>query len=143
MVGAVNPDSFDTLHSYSNTFEMPFLTPWFPEKVCSPRSILDVLISCVLMNSAQNSVELGCAYNFLQIVSSFMDFATSMRPDFHRAVIDTIAHYGWKNIIYLYNTLEGKQLLARFVDGVGGETFPAKTSIVLSLQHSLNIWFHL
>ena len=33
MVGAVNPDSFDTLHSYSNTFQMPFLTPSFPEKV--------------------------------------------------------------------------------------------------------------
>lgn len=33
MLGAVSPDSFDTLHSYSNTFQMPFLTPWFPEKV--------------------------------------------------------------------------------------------------------------
>jgi len=33
MLGAVNPDSFDTLHSYSNTFKMPFVTPWFPEKV--------------------------------------------------------------------------------------------------------------
>ena len=40
-----------------------------------------------------------------------MDFATSMRPDFHRAVIDTISHYGWKNIIYLYHTHEGKQLI--------------------------------
>lgn len=33
MMGAVSPDSFDTLHSYSNTFQMPFVTPWFPEKV--------------------------------------------------------------------------------------------------------------
>lgn len=33
MLGAVSPDSFDTLHSYSNTFQMPFITPWFPEKV--------------------------------------------------------------------------------------------------------------
>lgn len=33
MLGAVSPDSFDTLHSYSNTFQMPFVTPWFPEKV--------------------------------------------------------------------------------------------------------------
>lgn len=33
MIGAVSPDSFDTLHSYSNTFQMPFVTPWFPEKV--------------------------------------------------------------------------------------------------------------
>lgn len=33
MLGAVSPDSFDTLHSYCNTFQMPFITPWFPEKV--------------------------------------------------------------------------------------------------------------
>lgn len=33
MLGAVSPESFDTLHSYSNTFQMPFVTPWFPEKV--------------------------------------------------------------------------------------------------------------
>lgn len=37
-----------------------------------------------------------------------MDFATSMRPDFHRAVIDTINHYAWKNIIYLYSSQDGK-----------------------------------
>lgn len=35
MLGAVSPESFDTLHSYSNTFQMPFVTPWFPEKVSS------------------------------------------------------------------------------------------------------------
>lgn len=33
MLGAVSAESFDTLHSYSNTFQMPFVTPWFPEKV--------------------------------------------------------------------------------------------------------------
>lgn len=33
MLGAVAPDSFDTLHSYTNTFQVPFVTPWFPEKV--------------------------------------------------------------------------------------------------------------
>lgn len=37
MLGAVSPDSFDTLHSYSNTFQMPFVTPWFPEKVSTVR----------------------------------------------------------------------------------------------------------
>lgn len=35
MLGAVSPESFDTLHSYSNTFQMPFVTPWFPEEVSS------------------------------------------------------------------------------------------------------------
>ena len=31
-MGSVDPESFDTLHSFSNAFEMPFVTPWFPEK---------------------------------------------------------------------------------------------------------------
>ena len=33
IMGAVDPESFDTLHSFSNAFEMPFVTPWFPEKI--------------------------------------------------------------------------------------------------------------
>lgn len=46
MLGAVSPESFDTLHSYSNTFQMPFVTPWFPEKVLAPSSgFLDYAIS--------------------------------------------------------------------------------------------------
>ena len=32
IMGSVDPESFDTLHSFSNAFEMPFVTPWFPEK---------------------------------------------------------------------------------------------------------------
>ncbi|CAH0402152.1 unnamed protein product [Chilo suppressalis] len=73
MLGAVTPDSFDTLHSYTNTFQMPFVTPWFPEKVIPPSSGL-------------------------------IDYAVSMRPDYHRAVIDTITYYGWKNVIYIYDS---------------------------------------
>ncbi|CAG5081544.1 Similar to GluRIA: Glutamate receptor 1 (Drosophila melanogaster) [Cotesia congregata] len=77
MLGAVSPDSFDTLHSYSNTFQMPFVTPWFPEKVLTPSS-------------------------------GFLDFAISMRPDYHRAIIDTVRHYGWRKIIYLYDSHDGE-----------------------------------
>ncbi|KAL4717856.1 hypothetical protein ACJJTC_001005 [Scirpophaga incertulas] len=76
MLGAVAPDSFDTLHSYSNTFQMPFITPWFPEKVIPPSSGL-------------------------------VDYAVSLRPDYHRAVIDTITYYGWKNVIYIYDSHDG------------------------------------
>ncbi|CAH1108328.1 unnamed protein product [Psylliodes chrysocephalus] len=73
MLGAVSPDSFDTLHSYSNTFQMPFVTPWFPEKVLAPSS-------------------------------GFMDYAVSMRPEYHKAIIDTVKYYGWRQIIYLYDS---------------------------------------
>jgi hypothetical protein len=31
-MGSVDPESFDTLHSFANAFQMPFVTPWFPEK---------------------------------------------------------------------------------------------------------------
>ncbi|KAF7384108.1 hypothetical protein HZH66_012358 [Vespula vulgaris] len=77
ILGVVSPDSFDTLHSYSNTFQMPFMTPWFPEKVLTPSSGL-------------------------------LDFAISMRPDYHRAIIDTVRYYGWKKIIYLYDSHDGE-----------------------------------
>jgi Receptor family ligand binding region len=77
MLGAVSPDSFDTLHSYSNTFQMPFITPSFPEKVLSPSSAV-------------------------------LDFAISMRPEYHQAIIDTVKYYGWSQIIYLYDSHDGK-----------------------------------
>lgn len=77
MLGAVSPDSFDTLHSYSNTFQMPFVTPWFPEKVLAPSS-------------------------------GFLDYAISMRPEYHQAIIDTVRYYGWRSIIYLYDSNDGK-----------------------------------
>ena len=35
LMGTVDPESFDTLHSYANAFEMPFVTPWFPESMYS------------------------------------------------------------------------------------------------------------
>ncbi|KAL0280716.1 UNVERIFIED_CONTAM: hypothetical protein PYX00_001932 [Menopon gallinae] len=76
MLGAVSPDSFDTLHSYSNTFQMPFITPWFPEKVLTPSS-------------------------------GFLDYAVSMRPDYHQAIIDVVRYYGWRRIIYLYDSHDG------------------------------------
>ncbi|XP_045107939.1 glutamate receptor 1-like isoform X2 [Portunus trituberculatus] len=76
MVGSVQPDSFDTLHSYTNTFQMPFVTPWFPENVPNPSSGL-------------------------------MDYATSMRPEYHQAIIDLIHYYGWDHIIYLYDSHDG------------------------------------
>ncbi|XP_068232916.1 glutamate receptor 1-like isoform X2 [Palaemon carinicauda] len=76
MVGSVQPDSFDTLHSYANTFHMPFVTPWFPENVPNPSSGL-------------------------------MDYATSMRPEYHQAIIDLIHYYRWDHIIYLYDSHDG------------------------------------
>ncbi|CAF4750593.1 unnamed protein product [Pieris macdunnoughi] len=77
MLGAVNPESFDTLHSYTNTFQIPFVTPWFPEKVIPPSSGL-------------------------------IDHAVSMRPDYHKAIVDIIVHYGWTEIIYVYDSHDGK-----------------------------------
>ncbi|XP_042864773.1 glutamate receptor 1-like [Penaeus japonicus] len=84
IVGAVQPDSFDTLHSYANTFQIPFVTPWFPENVPNPSSGL-------------------------------MDYATSMRPDYHRAIIDLIIHYRWDHIIYLYDSHDGEYQLRYIV----------------------------
>ncbi|CAH1170158.1 unnamed protein product [Phaedon cochleariae] len=98
MLGAVSPDSFDTLHSYSNTFQMPFVTPWFPEKVLAPSS-------------------------------GFMDYAISMRPEYHKAIIDTVKYYGWRKIIYLYDSNDGLLRLQQIYQGLvpGSESFQVST----------------
>ncbi|XP_065162532.1 glutamate receptor 1-like [Atheta coriaria] len=98
MLGAVSPDSFDTLHSYSNTFQMPFVTPWFPEKVLAPSS-------------------------------GFIDYAISMRPEYHQAIIDTVKYYGWNKIIYLYDSHDGLLRLQQIYQGLSptGESFQVST----------------
>lgn len=40
--------------------------------------------------------------------SGLLDFAISLRPDYHNAIIDIIRYYGWKKIIYLYDSHDGK-----------------------------------
>ncbi|XP_057375759.1 glutamate receptor 1-like isoform X2 [Daphnia carinata] len=76
ILGAVSADSFSTIHSYTNTYHMPFFSPWFPEKVPVP-------------------------------TSGLMDYALSLRPEYHQAILDVIAYYGWKNIIYIYDSHDG------------------------------------
>lgn len=33
-----------------------------------------------------------------------------MRPDYHKAIIDTIRFYGWKKIMYLYDSHDGEYI---------------------------------
>lgn len=40
--------------------------------------------------------------------SGFLDFAISMRPDYHQAIIDTIQYYGWEKVIYIYDSHDGR-----------------------------------
>ncbi|XP_045510361.1 glutamate receptor 1-like isoform X1 [Colias croceus] len=103
MLGAVNPESFDTLHSYTNTFQMPFVTPWFPEKVIPPSSGL-------------------------------IDHAISMRPDYHRAIFDVITHYGWKEIIYMYDSHDGLLRLQQLYQTMQ----PGRTTFKISLVKRIN-----
>ncbi|XP_028032188.1 glutamate receptor 1-like [Bombyx mandarina] len=103
MLGAVTPESFDTLHSYTNTFQMPFVTPWFPEKVIPPSSGL-------------------------------IDHAVSMRPDYHRAIVDTIIYYGWKDIIYMYDSHDGLLRLQQLYQSMQ----PGRTAFRISLVKRIN-----
>lgn len=50
MLGSVSPDSFDTFHSYSNTFQMPFVTPWFPEQVRKYKNIPNYVVIIIIIN---------------------------------------------------------------------------------------------
>ena len=48
---------------------------------------------------------------FFQVLtpsSGFLDYAISMRPDYHQAIIDVVRYYGWRKIIYLYDSHDGK-----------------------------------
>jgi ionotropic glutamate receptor len=84
MVGTVDPESFDTLHSYANAFEMPFVTPWFPES----------------MYHGPND-------------AGKQHFAIQVRPDYHEALVDLITYYGWTKIIYIYSDFDGLLRLQR------------------------------
>lgn len=44
-----------------------------------------------------------------------MDYALSLRPEHHQAILDVIAYYGWKNIIYIYDSHDGEFLRARAI----------------------------
>lgn len=44
--------------------------------------------------------------------SGLMDYALSLRPEYHQAILDVIAFYGWKNIIYVYDSHDGKGALS-------------------------------
>ncbi len=48
MVGAMNAESFQTYHSYANTFEMPIVVPWYPMK---SEKVSEVLFSCFVLFS--------------------------------------------------------------------------------------------
>ncbi|CAG9136026.1 unnamed protein product [Plutella xylostella] len=107
MLGAVSPDSFDTLHSYTNTFQMPFVTPWFPEKVKPPSSGL-------------------------------IDHAVSLRPDYHKGVIDTITYYGWKTVIYMYDSHDAGACLHLAYSNGTFVHIPLRTNKVLTAFLSLD-----
>lgn len=40
--------------------------------------------------------------------SGSMDYALSFRPEYHQAILDVIIHYGWKKVIYIYDSHDGE-----------------------------------
>ena len=70
----VDPESLDTLHSYANAYQMPFVTPWFP--------------TTSNVQSIKNSEK--------------QHYTLQIRPEYHDALMDLITYYGWSNIIYIY-----------------------------------------
>ena len=37
-----------------------------------------------------------------------MDYALSFRPEYHQAILDVIIHYGWRKVIYIYDSHDGE-----------------------------------
>ena len=42
-------------------------------------------------------------------MSTSLDYALSMRPEYHQAVLDIIRHYHWDDVIYLYDSEDGER----------------------------------
>ncbi len=93
LMGVVDPESFDTLHSYANAFEMPFVTPWFPETAYGLTGSGGILVG-------DGGVGGGTAGK--DGAEGGADFAMQIRPDYHEGIIDIITYYGWDKIIYIY-----------------------------------------
>ena len=74
LVGTVDPESLEILHSFANAYEMPLVTPWFPESI----------------------------YHNAKDLSKQQHFTIEIRPDYHEALTDLITYYGWTRIIYIY-----------------------------------------
>ncbi|KAH1002602.1 hypothetical protein HUJ04_008677 [Dendroctonus ponderosae] len=70
-----------------------------------------------------------CNFQVLPPSSGFLDYATSMRPEYHQAIIDTIKYYGWRRIIYLYDSNDGLLRLQQIYQALtpGNEPFQVKT----------------
>lgn len=107
LVGAVSADSFSTIHSYTNTYHMPFFSPWFPEKVLCFLIHLSKLFDMIL-TSWPYIIQYLLRIQVPVPTSGLMDYALSLRPEYHQAILDVIAYYGWKNIIYIYDSHDGK-----------------------------------
>ena len=80
MDGTADPESLDTLHSYANAYEMPFVTPWFPESI---------------YHDSNNEM------------TEKQKFTIEIRPQYHQALMDLITYYGWTDVIYIYSDFDG------------------------------------
>lgn len=59
--------------------------------------------------------------------SGMLDYAVSLRPDYHGAILDTVRYYGWTNVIYMYDSHDGMSILSN----------------KLLLCFLLNLWFNI
>ena len=104
-MGAVDPESFDTLHSFSNAFEMPFVTPWFPEKNFGK------ILWKVWRISHNRAFPLDAE-------DPVQNFAVQMKPKYHRAIVDLVLHYDWRSIIYIFQSSEGLYRLQKIYENI-------------------------
>ena len=113
-MGAVDPESFDTLHSFSNAFEMPFVTPWFPEKNFGNISFK---LDQSLVKYADGDIRLTLTL-FPDSEDPVQNFAVQMTPQYHNAIVDLIHHYDWRSVIYIFSSSEGLYRLQQIYENI-------------------------
>lgn len=64
-----------------------------------------------------------------------MDFAIRLRPDLHQTILDTIDHYNWKNIIYMYSTSEALLGLQSFLQRLTVTENPLRLTVIKKISN--------
>lgn len=91
MMGLTQTSVYSTLHSYSESFHMPYINLNFmPNQTASLKAP---------STAPSNS-----------------NFHLNLRPFHAPALVDLIRHYGWIDIIYLYDSDEGTSMQKLFLE---------------------------
>ena len=89
VMGQSQPALYATLASYSQSFHMPYINLNFP-------------------SAGDHQQPLTTPAAKPHSPANVAHFQLNLRPSHGRALVDLVRHYGWTNLVYLYDSEEGE-----------------------------------